>query len=207
MTAIGVSAANFKQPVLPATPSRFRDTYAPGGCEDEPSREEGAGNAGRSARPQPRMQNKKHTSVVTTGPPNRSGTPCAIGFNGCFVLSPVIGFLATVGVMRSIIAGYQRRDIRTTRLHRPRPITRQLMRPRPSHPARNVRDDRDTPLSQAQDARSSAADLPDVTTGKAAAQWHDGQITRHACTRCQHTFGGVSSRLRRFCDASTVSSF
>jgi len=34
---------------------------------------------------------RKHTSKVTTGSPQRSGIPCTIGFNGCFVLSLVIG--------------------------------------------------------------------------------------------------------------------
>ena len=38
-------------------------------------------------------------------------------------------------------------------------------RKRPSHPAPNVRDDRDTPLLWVQDAGISAADLPDGTTG------------------------------------------
>jgi hypothetical protein len=36
----------------------------------------------RQAHPQPRVQNEKHTSVVTTGSPERSGIPCANGFNG-----------------------------------------------------------------------------------------------------------------------------
>jgi len=47
-----------------------------------PSRREGAGNAGRSMHPQPRMQIKKHTSVVTTVTPVSPGIPRANGFNG-----------------------------------------------------------------------------------------------------------------------------
>src|SRR6266446_7233775 len=39
---------------------------------------EGAGNAGRSMRPQPRTQNKKRTSVVTTVTPERPGIPRAM---------------------------------------------------------------------------------------------------------------------------------
>src|SRR6266481_4514375 len=46
--------------------------------------------------PQPRVRNKKHTSLVTTGPPRSPGIPARNGFNGClralpgdeFVLSP-----------------------------------------------------------------------------------------------------------------------
>jgi hypothetical protein len=39
-------------------------------------------------------------------------------------------------------------------------------------------DDRETPLLRAEDARKHAGDLPDVTSESAAANWHDGQITR-----------------------------
>ncbi len=37
--------------------------------------------------------------------------------------------------------------------------------PRPSHPAPNVRDDREAPLSARRDARKGATDLPDGTSG------------------------------------------
>ena len=43
--------------------------------------------------------------------------------------------------------------------------TRQLATPYPSHPASNVRDDRDTPSYQARDGRASKSDLPDGTSG------------------------------------------
>src|SRR5450755_3097009 len=43
---------------------------------------EGAGNAGRSMRPQPRMQNKnEHTSVVTTVTPETPGIPYAMVYD------------------------------------------------------------------------------------------------------------------------------
>jgi|ERR1700730_6499440 hypothetical protein len=42
--------------------------------------------------------------------------------------------------------------------------------PRPSHPAPNVRDDRDTPLMVGTDARKNASDLPDVTSELPATQ-------------------------------------
>ena len=59
---------------------------------------EGAGNAGCFAHPQPCVRKvKKHTSVVTTGTPKRSGIPCAIGFNGFLrALSGDRAFLVTV---------------------------------------------------------------------------------------------------------------
>jgi hypothetical protein len=45
------------------------------------------------------------------------------------------------------------------------PRARLVRNARPSHPAPNVRDDRDTPLSpRARDVRRSARDLPDVTS-------------------------------------------
>ena len=43
-----------------------------------PKISEGAGNAGRSMRPQPRVQNKKHTSIVTTVTPETPGIPYAM---------------------------------------------------------------------------------------------------------------------------------
>src|SRR5271156_77761 len=48
---------------------------------------------------------------------------------------------------------------------------------RPSHPAPNVRDDRETPLMWARDVADSAGDLGVRST---AAHWHDGQITCQA---------------------------
>src|ERR1700722_15868498 len=51
-----------------------------------PSSVEGAGNAGRSARPQPCVQNKKHTSVVTTVTPETPGIPRAMVLTVSFVL-------------------------------------------------------------------------------------------------------------------------
>jgi hypothetical protein len=58
---------------------------------------EGAGNAGRTMRPQPRAQQKKRTSVVTTVTPERPGIPRAMvygllralpGDHACLTPSP-----------------------------------------------------------------------------------------------------------------------
>ena len=53
---------------------------------------EGAGKAGRTMHPQPRVRNEtKHTSIVTTGSPERPGLPCAMVLTVSFALSPVTG--------------------------------------------------------------------------------------------------------------------
>src|ERR1700732_2969982 len=53
---------------------------------------EGVGNAGCPLHPQPRAQSVvKHTSVVTTGPPEHPAFPHAMVLTAYFVLSPVIG--------------------------------------------------------------------------------------------------------------------
>jgi hypothetical protein len=49
---------------------------------------------------------------------------------------------------------------------------------RPSHPAPNVRDDREAPLfCGARDGRISASDLHDEASKAPATRWHDGQIS------------------------------
>src|SRR6266702_3072191 len=55
-----------------------------------PKKVEGAGNAGRSLHPQPRVRNKtKHTSIVTTVTPESPGIPRAMVLTVSFVLSSV----------------------------------------------------------------------------------------------------------------------
>jgi hypothetical protein len=80
----------------------------------------------------------KHTSIVTTVTPETPGIPRAmvLRFPSC---SP----------RRTKPASHRRHRhwvSRTTRLLRPRQRARLAHRPRPSHPAHNVRDDRETPL-------------------------------------------------------------
>jgi hypothetical protein len=58
---------------------------------------EGAGNAGRSLHPQPRVRNEtKHTSVVTTGSDGFNRHSPRNGFTAYFALSPAIGLVVTV---------------------------------------------------------------------------------------------------------------
>ena len=68
--------------------ARFRTSSA---SNVPPSKKsEGAGNAGRAMRPQPRMQNKnEHTSVVTTVTPVSPGIPRAMVLTAYIALSPV----------------------------------------------------------------------------------------------------------------------
>jgi hypothetical protein len=74
------------------------------------------------------------------------------GFTAYFVLSPVIGFLATVAlrkISRNLTPAPRRQDHTTSPSASSAPRQRALSRP--SHPASNVRDDRDTPLLWARD--------------------------------------------------------
>src|ERR1700687_3785618 len=55
---------------------------------------QGVGNPGCQLHPQPRAQSVvKHTSVVTTGPPEHPAFPHAMVLTAYFVLSPVIGLV------------------------------------------------------------------------------------------------------------------
>jgi hypothetical protein len=63
--------------------------------------------------------------------------------------------------------------------------------PRPSHPAPNVRDDRETPLLWVRDAREHGFDLPDGATEKFASPWHDGQFAHEVYAHGAQHVGGV----------------
>ena len=54
---------------------------------------EGVGNAGCLLHPQPRVQSRKHTSVVATGPAGIARRPRTQWFTAYFVLSPAIGLV------------------------------------------------------------------------------------------------------------------
>jgi hypothetical protein len=55
---------------------------------------------------------------------------------------------------------------------------------RPSHPAPNVRDDREAPLLKKRGmAERSGFDLPDGASKAPATRWHDGQIAWRARNR------------------------
>jgi hypothetical protein len=120
-----------------------------------PQRSEGAGNAGRSMRPQPRMQNKiayecshhGHTGITRHSPRN--------GFNGFLRALPgdraclppssakVVFCELDTGVGAS---GPHDFAVRSKRHSSKAP-------PRPPHPAAHVRDDRETPLERRRDGQ------------------------------------------------------
>jgi hypothetical protein len=96
-----------------------------------------------------------------------------------FVLSPVIGlFVTVIGVMRAprrlgtSVEMPEPHDFAVRAQHRS-----PSMLPRPSHPAPNVRDDGDTPLLMARDARTMLLIWGNAQRCIAATHWHDGQIS------------------------------
>jgi len=142
-------------------------------------RGEGAGNAGCFAHPQPRMQMKQAYELVTTGSPKRPGVPCAMVLR----LTPrsLRRSGATFCHRRQRNAKHCRQLHASVEALRPRGFVvrdqrlRLLRHPRPSHPAPNVRDDRDTPLLWARDARDSAGDLGAASIARVATK-----LTRRA---------------------------
>jgi len=129
-----------------------------------PRRKEGAGNAGCTTAPAASCVESRTHELVTTGTPKHSGIPCAMVY-GLYALSPVSGLdshrrlpipacrarRADIAIPANLIpaSGDQDHAISLVRIGRIR-----LTQPaRPSHPASNVRDDRDTPLLWKRDAR------------------------------------------------------
>jgi len=108
-----------------------------------------------------RAKNKKHTSVVTASRWNHPAFPHANGFNGFLRALPgESGFVVTIagGSSRQLDASVEAsepHDFAVRELCR----SSYRARPRPSHPAPNVRDDRETPLLQGRDGRNHGCDL------------------------------------------------
>jgi len=104
------------------------------------------------------------------------------GLTAYSMFSPETGFIVSVaGAMRSIVASLTPASGRQDRMALPYATVSFVFSTlsRPSHPAPNVRDDRETPLMRARDVADSAGDLGRRST---AAHWHDGQITCRALT-------------------------
>jgi hypothetical protein len=100
---------------------------------------------------------KKTRELVTTGSPESPGIPCAMVLTVSFVLSPVIGLLSPSpprSLLLKNLTPASRRQDHTTSPSASAPFVF-ARRSRPSHPAPNVRDDRDTPLVSAKSARMS----------------------------------------------------
>ena len=116
---------------------------------------EGTGNAGRSARPQPRVQMKKAHEHSHHGHAGFTRHSRHNGFNGLLRALPgEPGFLATIPSATrkrchcvDISVGISGPHDFAVRIA----CARLAHAMRPSHPASNVRDDRETPLERRRD--------------------------------------------------------
>src|SRR3954465_10165376 len=110
---------------------------------------EGAGNAGRPLRPQPRVQNNKAHEQVTTVTPERPGIPYAMVLTVSFVLSRVTGLVChprwTELPPCDLMPASGHQDHTTSPSASARFVTRAIWRP--PHPVPDVRDDREPPLT------------------------------------------------------------
>src|SRR6266446_2401634 len=117
--------------------SAFPRRDAPESCKNRsPQETEGAGNAGRSLHPQPRVRNEtKHTSIVTTGSDGFNRHSPRNGFTAYFALSPAIGLVVTVvrASSRRLDASFGASEPHDFAV-RIRPRSSRAL-PRPPHPA------------------------------------------------------------------------
>jgi len=154
-----------------------------------PSRE-GAGKTGCPPHPQPRVQLKKHTSVFATGRGGIIRPSLRNGFNGLLRALPGDRALlppssARRGTrLRQLDASVGASEPHGFAVREPRASSCAL--PRPSHPAPNVRDDRDPPLLGARDGAGDSSDFSSkgseislrATLDKGSQEQPVGQISR-----------------------------
>ena len=119
---------------------------------------------GAQSHPQPRVQKRKAHELATTGPPNIPAFP-ARWFYG--LLRDLLGDRAFLppspAVFRQLEASVEAPGPHDFAVRARR--TRLVHRARPSHPAPNVRDDREAPLLRERGmAETSADDLPDAAS-------------------------------------------
>ena len=146
------------------------------------SRTEGAGNAGCGLHPWSACNKKARGR--TTGSAGAAGIPCAMVLTAYIVLSPVRpGFVVTVAlrhISQSEAPASGRQDHTTS----PSAICCSSHNtPRPSHPASNVRDDREAPLLRQRDARMIVVICPTTQA--------------EMCTTGSLRMAGMHRRLRR----------
>jgi hypothetical protein len=142
--------------------------------------DEGTGNAGRVMRTRSLVcKNKKHTSVVTTGPPKHSDIPCANGFNG--FLRALLGDRAFLPPSQATMRKHRRQLDTSVGVSEPhdfavRDSARSSCAPSASTASRTyVRDDsRNAPLVR-RDGEGGAADLGSRSTARAC-----GKLARRA---------------------------
>src|SRR5579872_4712201 len=113
--------------------------------------------------------------------PDRPAFPARLVLTVSFVLFPVIGLFchrcrSRCASIVTCVTQASRRQNHTTSPSATS-VTRQLTASRPSHPAPYVRDDGQTPLLRAQDARRSASDLPDGANRIFSAKGLDGRLS------------------------------
>jgi hypothetical protein len=167
---------------------------------------EGAGKAG--CWPHPWSACKQKAGGVTTGSAKSSGLPCAMVLTVSFVLSPGTGlscprhpqsarcalkeFSASVGAPGP--HDFSVRDL----------DDRLSPRPRPSHPAANVRDDRERPSCRGRGmAEKVLVICPTRQARSHAACWRDGQMAHGMHARIACRARSVARRLEAFaCSAS-----
>src|SRR5690349_9629713 len=125
---------------------------------DRPPNAEGAGKAGCPPHPRPPCMIKstgKEPQVSWIIRPSLRD-----GFTAYSALSPGTGLSCPCREQIVLLTWPQRREARTTRLCRPRyACVRLTQLTRPSHPASNVRDDREAPLMWVQDGADHGSDL------------------------------------------------
>jgi hypothetical protein len=156
---------------------------------------ESAGKTGRRLAPMVRVQ-QKSTRQNHSFSLIRPAFPAQWCY-GLYVFSPVRpGFVVTViGTRQSIIAESAPASGRQDHTISPSASRH----PRPSHPASNVRDDREAPLVGAgrADARS---DLPDNARENVVTDWHDGQFAHGA-----YAHADLSTVIASACEAIQLS--
>jgi hypothetical protein len=140
---------------------------------------------------------KRHTSVVATGPPVSPSIPCAMVLTAYFVFSPVTG-LSCHRRLRSClhrlgtsvgVSGPHDFAVRGNITRRGSP-SRALTLPRPSHPAPNVRDDREAPLLR----------------GGTASMWDVSEVCRKPLARDRLTRRAVCAwRICAICPSGQIS--
>jgi hypothetical protein len=136
-------------------------------------RTEGAGKTG--CRSHPWSACNKKARGRTTGTSRTTGLPCAMVLR---LIRDLPGDQALLPpsprIIREDLAPALGRQDHT--ISPSAPCCSSHNTPRPSHPAPNVRDDREAPLLRVRDAREHGFDLPDGATEKFASPWHDRQF-------------------------------
>jgi hypothetical protein len=124
---------------------------APELCENRPSFEEGAGNAGRAMRTRSLARKAKSAQVSHRRSPETPGIPRANGFNGFLRALPgEPGFLATIAlriIPQDLTPASGRQDHTASPSASQSALVRSAARVHRIPPA--VRDDRETPLARA----------------------------------------------------------